>query len=266
MTVPARPDRPPVRKTDVLFRDDQIDPARLTDEIRRLRRSGRRAALIDSGVYGMTELEWLAGEKLILYGSDAAGRSGPDLVRLGEDLRKAGGRALYLLTGPWNGDADRPGPSFDDLILMGRSGWDIHVSNRERERDLGRLSDLARACAEGGGLLVYYHAGRLDPRLEDLAGSGAWIHLSEDSLAEDADVLRVKDAAAAAGRAGTGVVLHAPVALNVARIKAAVEAGVKLLLETPPSDYRSPLRELEALSRKARLSPRTYYLDPSVLP
>ncbi|MBN2207587.1 MAG: hypothetical protein JW742_09300 [Candidatus Aminicenantes bacterium] len=266
MTAMARRDGSPAGTSELLFRDDQIDPLRLTDEIRRLRRSGRRAALIDSGVYGLNDLEWLAEEQIILYSSDAAGRSGPDLVRIGEDVRKAGGAALYLVAGPWDGDAGRPRPAFEDLVLMGRSGWDLHVSNRERERDPGRLAELSRACREGGGFLVYYHTGPLGPWLEDLAGNGAWIHLTEDSLAKDEDILTIKDAAEAAARGGTGVILHAPKAGSVGRIKDAVRAGVLLRLETPPSDYRSPLRELEAVSAKTRLGPRAFYLDPSVLP
>jgi hypothetical protein len=267
MSAGSRRGRRAGQEKDVLFRDDRIDPQRLTDEIRRLRRAGRRAALLDSGVFGMADLEWLAAERLVLLGSDASGRPGADLVRLGEDLRRGGGRGTYLLGGSWDGSGKGgPRPSFDDLLLMGRAGWDIHVSDRERERDADRLCDLARACREGGGLLVYYRTGRIEARLEDVAASGAWVHLSEDGLADESDVLRVRDAAAAAGRSGTGVVLHAPAARNVALLKDAVKAGALLVLGTPPSDYRSPLRELEALAAKAKLDRRAYYLDPSVLP
>lgn len=266
MTAVTRRDALPAKAAEVLFRDDQIEPLRLIDEVRGLRGSGRRAALIDSGVFSLSDLEWLARETIVLYSSDAAGRSGADLVRVGEDVRKAGGTALYLAAGPWEGDAGRPRPSYDDLILMGRAGWDIHVSNRERDREPGRLCEIARACREGGGFLVYYHGGPLGAWLEDLAGNGAWIHLTEDSLVEDEDVLRVKDAAAAAGRSGSGIVLHAPKAASVARIRDAVRAGARLRLETPPSDYRSPLRELEDIAARTRLGPRTFYLDPSVLP
>lgn len=231
----SRQDRPLGKPGEVLFRDDQIDPLHLTDEIRFLRGKGRRAALIDSGVYGMTELGWLAEEKLTLYTSDGAGRPGPDLIRIGEDLRRSGGRSIYFQSGSWEGEEGGLPPAFADLIGMGRSGWDIHISNRERERDPIRLSELGRACREGRGLLVYYHAGPLGPWLEDLAGSGAWVHLSEAGLSDDGDVLRVKDAAATARREKSGLILHAPSVRNIAWVRDIFKAGVLVFLETPPA-------------------------------
>jgi len=251
---------------EVLFRDDQIDGPALTDEIRRLRRAGRRAALIDTGRYEAAELEWLAKEGLRLYMSDEAGRSVADILWIGADIRRAGGAVSYFLSGTWDGGSAPNRPLFADLLDIGRSGIDLHVSNREHERDPGRLNELAWACREGGGWLVYYHAGPLGPWLEELARCGAWIHLIEDSLSDADDDLLVRDAQAAAGRLGFGIILHAPAARDIARLKDLIRAGVTVLLETGPSDYRSPLRELEAEAGKVRLGPRMYYLDANVLP
>jgi hypothetical protein len=259
-------DRAGFKKNEVLFRDDQIDPLRLTDEIRRLGRGGRKAALLDTGVFGLVELEWLAKEGLRLYTSDEAGRPAPDLIRIGEEIRKAGGGMFYFHNGTWDGDSSPAHPSFADLVDMGRSGIDIHVSNRERDRDPVRLCELARACREGRAWFVYYHAGRVSPWIEDLARCGAWIHLTEESLAADGDVLIVKDAAAAARRRGFNIILHLASVRNVSWVKDLLEAGVLVLMETAPSDYRSPLRELEAESKKTRLEPRTYYLNSPFLP
>ncbi len=251
---------------EVLFRDDQSDALGLTEEIRPSRRGGRHAALLDTGRLGLVELDWLAKEGLSLYTSDEAGRSAPDLIRIGEEIRKAGGGMFYFHNGAWDGDASPARPSFADLVDMGRSGIDIHVSNRERDRDPVRLCELARACREGRAWFVYYHAGRLSPWIEDLARCGAWIHLTEDSLSADGDVLIVKDAAAAARRRGFNIILHLASVRNVSWIKDLLKAGVLVLMETAPSDYRSPLRELEAESKKTRLERRMYYLNSTFLP
>ena len=259
-------DRAGFKKNEVLFRDDQIDPLRLTDEIRRLGKCGRKAALLDTGVFGLDELEWLAKEGLRFYTSDEAGRSGSDLLRIGEDIGKAGGRVYYFHHGAWDGDTATGRPSFTDLVNAGRSGIDIHVSNRESGRDPARLCELARACREGRAWLVYYHTGPLSAGIEDLARCGAWIHLTEGCLSGAGDILIVKDAAAAARRRGFNVILHVPAVRDVSWIRDLIEAKVLVLWETPPSDYRSPLRELEAESKKARLKSRMYYLDPTFLP
>jgi hypothetical protein len=261
-------DNEPIRSdaAEVLFRDDQIDGPALRDEIRRLRKAGRSAALLDTGRFETAELEWLAKEGLRLYMSDEAGRSASDILWIGTDVRRAGGVASYFLGGTWDGRPAPNRPSFADLLEIGRSGIDLHVSNRERERDPGRLNELAWACREGGAWLVYYHAGPLGPWLEELAGCGAWIHVSEDSLSGDDDALLVRDAQAAARRLGFDIILHAPAARDIVRLKDLIRTGVLVLLETGPSDYRSPLRELETMAGKVRLGPRMYYLDANVLP
>jgi hypothetical protein len=102
--------------------------------------------------------------------------------------------------------------------------------------------------------------------LEDLAGAGAWIHISDKSLAREDDVALLGDIQIAAAKRDTKIVLHVEAKTKLRWLKDIFAAGACLLFKTPPSDYRSARRVLEHQAKKKMLDGRSYYLHPTYLP
>jgi hypothetical protein len=154
---------------------------------------------------------------------------------------------------------------FADLLELGRSGILLYASNAKAARDFASLDALSNACAKGGTRFGYYHHGALVAALEDLARSGAWVHLDGRSLATDSDAALFADCARAGRDAGAGAILHMEAPLDPVWIADLIEAGAHILFLIPPSDYRSPYRPLEESARRLRLDPRAYYLFPAFM-
>jgi hypothetical protein len=133
---------------------------------------------------------------------------------------------------------------------------DVHLSNRDRPRPAGVLIGLARARRPGGAELVYYHHGPLPPELDELAESGAWVHVGDDGLDLEAEAGRMRDLARAGRRGRRGIVLHmekhAPPA-----VLADLRREGAILLSALPSPERLTVRPLP---------PRAYYLDTTFMP
>jgi hypothetical protein len=250
---------------DQVVRDDQADFPSLRDAAKSRRGSGDPLKLIDSGKLSVPELEWLGAAGAEIFTSDCAGRNAHDLALVSNAAGKGGARVAHFHHGPFlTKEGESPVP-FADLLELGRSGLLLYASNVKAARDFAALDALSNACAKGGTRFGYYHHGALVAALEDLARSGAWVHIDGRSLAADADVALLADCARAARAAGAGVVLHVDALLDPASIADLIEAGCHILFLTPPSDYRSPYRPLEERARRLRLDPRASYLFPAFM-
>ncbi|MCX6575530.1 MAG: hypothetical protein NTV82_03945, partial [Candidatus Aminicenantes bacterium] len=154
---------------------------------------------------------------------------------------------------------------FSGLLEMGRSGIDLHLSNKQQQREWGKLGELACACEKGGAWLVVYHHGPLAADLEGLARQGVCIHISDESLRSEQDVTALVDCAAAGRGRGTSLIFHLEHSMTLAWLENIFASGAFVLFQIPPTDYRSPLRPFETASKKRRPDSRSAYIDATFL-
>jgi hypothetical protein len=251
---------------EITVRDDQNDFTVFLDAARTARKSGGRLRLIDTGKFSPFELEWLAEASADLYTSDEVR---PNRFELGL-LSKAGarGKALiaYFQHGNLTGGPAESPTSAVFLAEAGRDGVDIHLSNRERPRDLAVLAEVAHSCREAGSRLVYYHHGSLDSGLGALVRSGGWVHLSDLTSPMADETALLADFSTEAAASGSGLVIHLEKALAAESVRDLLKAGAFVIFKTPPADRRSPLRALERQARKRAPDRRAYYLYLDFLP
>lgn len=155
--------------------------------------------------------------------------------------------------------------SFSDLRELARSGIYIHLSNKDEKRDFSELAELAYQARKGGSWLVYYHHGPLGVEVKDLARNGAWIHLSDASLSEAADLNLILDAAGLSARAGANLVVHVEKGLALDWLEEISGSGAALLFKILSDDSRRAMRALERKAKKRKLDFRSYYLYPSFM-
>lgn len=250
------------KRLGLTIRDDQQNPAWLLDAARLCRRKGARFRLIDSGVLDRFQLEWLMKEGVDFYSSDEARADFEELENLRLIGRGAGGRMIYFLRGrisPEEGESD-------GFLSLGRYGVDYHVSSREQARDIPRLIALSQGCRVRKGRLVYYHHGGLDPALEDLAATGAWIHMADVSLKGESEFSPVFEIVKAGRSAGAGLILHLEKGLEIPFLKALLEARALVLFKLGQFDYRSPLRSIEKAAARRKPPARSFYLYSDFMP
>jgi len=251
---------------EITTRDDQDDFAIFLDVARVARRSGGRLRLIDTGKFSPFELEWLAEAGADLYTSDEARPEKAELGLLAKACARGDAVIAYFHHGVLSGDPGTGPTSPGFLEEAGRDGVDIHISSRERARDLAVLAEIAHACGEAGSRLVYYHHGSLEDGLADLARSGGWIHLSDLKLPAGEQKALLTDISAEASASGSGLVIHLEKGLPVETVRDLLEAGAFVLFKTPPADRRSSFRALEQQARKRALDRRAFYLYLDFLP
>ena len=254
------------RGLEITTRDDQDDFTVFLDAARAARRNGGRLRLVDTGRFGAFELEWLAEAGADLFTSDEARPDRPALGLLAKACSRGDSSIAFFMGGPLEESAAAEAPSWSFLREIGRDGVDLHLSSRERERDLAELAETAHVCRKAGSRLAYYHHRPLEAGLENLARSGAWIHLPDESLDEAGRKTMLSDVIRAAAAAGAGVVLHLGRAHPVEPLRDYLEAGAHLLFGTPPGDPRTLLGSLENTARKRRLDRRAYYIHAFFLP
>jgi hypothetical protein len=249
----------------VIVRDDQSDFPTLLAAAGSGRRRGGLLKLIDTGTLPLSELEWLGEAGVEIYTSDQSRREARATILLSKAAAKGGAAAAYFHHGPLTDTPDGTALDVSSLLELGRSGLGVFVSNAKIRRDLAALVELAQACAKGGRPLVYYHHGPLDPAFESLAREGAWIHAAAPSLRTADDLVVFGDCVRAGRGKRGGVILHVDRELDPLWITDLLEAGVHVLFQTPPSDYRSPLRPLEIRAKSRSMDPRAFYLYPAFL-
>jgi hypothetical protein len=242
------------------LRDDRLDFPGLMDAAASCRRHGARLRLVDEGRLSVSELEWLGEAGADVYSSDKARADGAGLVLIRKATRRGGAAAVFFHHGPFAGGPTAVGLAYETLRELGRSGIDLHVSDKVHPRDAAQLGELAYDCGRGGAAFVFYHHGPLEARHEELAAQGVWIHLSNREAAGGDAVRAIADCARAARRARTGLVFHVEIPIDPELLSDIIAAGAVILFKTPPSDYRSPLRPFEDAAKAVRLDPRAYYL------
>jgi hypothetical protein len=251
---PTSPDR------TLTLRDDRLEFPGLLDTAAACRREGARLRLVDQGRLTVSELEWLGEAGASIYSSDKARVDGAELVLIRKAARRGDAVTAYFQDGPFADPAAPGGLAYETLRELGRSGLDLHVSDKVHPRDAARLGELAYDCGRGGAAFVLYHHGPIEGGLAELAGQGVWIHASSRDAAIPEGVPAMADCSRAARRARTGFVLHVENPIDPQALADLSAAGAVLLFKTPPSDYRSPLRPFEEAAAAVRIDPRAFYL------
>ena len=251
---------------EITMRDDQNEFTVFLDAARTARRSGGRLRLIDTGSFSVYELEWLAEAGADLYTSDEARPNRSELGLLSKACARGDALIAYLHHADLSGGPGESPTSSVFLAEAGRDGVDIHLSNRERPRDLALLTEVAQSCRGAGSRLVYYHHGSLDSSLGDLIRCGGWVHLSDLTSAIADEGALLLDFSAEAAASGCGLVIHLDKGLAAETVRDLLKAGAFVNFKTPPADRRSPLRALERQARKRAPDRRAYYLYLDFLP
>jgi len=250
----------------LVIRDDQFDGEALLEAARYADRRRIPLSVLDTGRFGLDDLESLARAGARLLTTDEA-RPKADEWEILQEACRAGGTRLAVF---WNGPlpaAEGPSPvswrSLEDLLA---SGLDLHVSNRAQPRDPDTLAALAVAGRKGKSFFVIYHAGPLVEGLVEPAGRRAWIHFADASVQDGpAAELAVRIARAAAD-AGSRAVAHIERGLEFDLLEELWGAGAALLFLTPPSDDRSRLRPVEVKAARRKVPARAYWLSTAFLP
>ncbi len=249
----------------VTIRDDQFEFPWLLDAARTSRHHGGRFRLVDSGRNDVVSLCWLIESGAEIYSSDEARPDRSQVLTVALAGRKSGTPTFYYIHGPLGPDpAAEAVPA--DLLELGRSGVDLHLSNRVRPRRTKDLLDLAQACRSGRSRLVYSHFGRLEPFLENLAGAGAWIHWPAEDLDSEAGHFLLADVLRAARASGGGLILHLEQAWPAATLRRLFESGAFLVFRVPLGEASAELRRFEAQASRRRPDFRAYYLHLEILP
>lgn len=253
-------------RRDLVIRDDQFDYEALRDAVRYAGRRRIRLSLLDTGRFGLAELEALARGGARILTSDEARPRADEWEILLEAGREGGTRLSVFWNGPLPGADMSSGvtaPALEDLL---RSGMDFHVSDRTHPREPERLAALAAAARKGKAYFVLYHIGPLAPELAGLASLRAWVHFSDAAIADETAAALAIELARAAARSGSKAVLHVERGLALELLEALESAGAALVFLTPPSDDRSLLRPVERRAQRRKLPARAFHLSTAFLP
>lgn len=241
-------------------RDDLYSFPWLLDAARRCRGRGGRFRLLDSGTLDRFDLEWLVSSGADLYTSDLVSREVTDLDLLQKMARRGRSVLAYLVQSSLQPGEESQASSAEELLSLGWSGIDIHISNREEKRDLPHLGTVADSCVRGGGWFVYYHHGGAEVGLKDLAERRAWIHLFESGLQETEDKELLLELVRISHAQGRRTVIHLETGGDFTLLADLMDAGAHIVFHNTLIDYRSPLRGLERQARKKKLPLRAYYV------
>lgn len=253
-------------RQNLVIRDDQFDFTALVDAARYADRRRIPLSLLDTGRFGLDEVESLARAGARILTSDEARPRAEEWEFLLEACRAAGTHLSAFWSGPLPGAEAESGltlVALDDLL---RAGLDFHISNRTHPRDAGTLAGLAAAAKKGRAYFVIYHVGPLAAGLHGPAERRAWIHFSDASIEDEAGAILAVEIARTATRSGSRAAIHVERGLALELLEGLWAAGAALLFTTPPSDDRSLLRPVERKAARRKLPPRAYRLSTAFLP
>ncbi len=240
-------------------RDDQYDKDWISDAAEMCREKGYHFRLIDTGRFEKTELLWLIGSGLDLYTDDRARKEFNEIEELTLECLKKNTFLAYLHTGGFDKDKESELSVFSELKRIARCGAHIYLSSREVKREAAHIQELSVSCKEGNTRLVYYHHGPVEPVLVEAGNNGAWIHISEKSVAEEQRLL-LEDLCHSCRSGGGGLIVHLEDEAEYELVKDLIEAGAYVLFLYGLFDYRSPFRKLKEKAEQKDFDFRAYYL------
>ncbi len=252
-------------KADLTFRDDQHNYDWLLDALNKGKPSRIRFRIVDSGEYEGHQLEKMVGLGADLYTSDRLRKDVLELEFILKAAKSGGAIVATFLHNEIVSEEEFGYIPLASLAHLGRLGLFIHVSNREKERNLADLSFMAVECRKGSSHLVYYHHGRVTPELVSLAKEGIWIHVSNKSIQSEDDLFLFLDMTAAARMSGTNCVLYVEQEMDFSSLHQAVKSPALVLFKTAPKDFKSPLRPLVDKAKSKHLDYRAFYLYSTFL-
>jgi len=244
----------------ITVRDDQYDKDWISDAAEMCRKKGYRFRLIDTGRFERTELLWLIGSGLDLYTDDRARNEFNEVEELTLECLKKNTFLAYLHTGEFDKDEESERSVFSELQRVAQCGTHIYLSNREVKREAAHIQELSVSCKDGNTQLVYYHHGPLEPVLMEAANNGAWIHISEKSVAEEQRLL-LEDLCHSCRAGGGGLIVHLEDEAEYELVKDLIVAGAYVLFLYGLFDYRSPFRKLKEKAEQKDFDFRAYYLQ-----
>jgi len=239
------------REVDLTFCDDQHDYDRLLDVLRGGKPRGVRFRLVDSGKFEGHQLEKMVGMGADLYTSDYVRKDVLELEFILKAAKSGGTIVAFLLQNEIVYEEKHGFIPLSSLAHLGRQGLFVHVSNREKDRNLADLSQIAVECRKGSSRLIYYHHGRMTPEFVGLAKEGIWIHVSNKSIQSEDDLLLFLDMTAVARTSGANCVLYVEKEMSFSFLREAVKSPALVLFKTAPVDFKSPFKPLvdEAMSK-----------------
>ncbi len=253
-------------RQDLVIRDDQFGYEALLEAARYAVRRRIRLSLLDTGRFGLDEVESLARAGARILTSDEARSRTDDWEILQEACRGAGTHLSVFWNGPLPAGEEASGTSFQTVEdLLGR-GVDLHISDRKHARDAGSLAGLAAAARRGKGFFVFYHIGPLVAELVEPAKRRAWVHFSDAGVVDEPAALLAVEIAQAAAGSGSRAAVHIERGLPLELLEELWTAGAALIFLTPPSDDRSLLRPLERKAARRKLPARAFHLSTAFLP
>ncbi len=253
-------------RQDLVIRDDQFEYQALLDAVAYSRRRRIRLSLIDTGRFGLNDVEALARGGARVLTSDEARPRADEWEVLVEACREGGTHLSVFWNGPLPAageEAPVPRQALEDLL--GR-GMDIHLTDRVHVREAGTLAGLASAAKRGRGYLVFYRIGPPVDELSGAAGRRAWVHFTDRDSAEEGWTGPALEIARAAVASGVRAVVHVERGLPLDLLEELWGAGAALVFLTPPSDDRSLLRSIERKSSRRKLPERAFHLSTAFLP
>ncbi len=253
-------------RQDLVIRDDQFDLEALRDAVAYARRRGIRLSLLDTGRFGLADIEGLAvGGARVLTSDEARPRSGEWEILL-EACRRGGTRLSAFWNGPLPAAGEGPGFSARTLEDLLGGGLDLHLSDRVHGRDAGALAELASVARRGRGYFVLYRIGPPLAALAEAAGRRAWVHFGDRDAADEGWAAPALEIARAASSSGARAVVHVERGLPLDLLEELWDAGAALVFLTPPSDEGSLLRPVERKAARRKLPARAFHLSTAFLP
>ncbi len=252
-------------KMDLTFRDDQHDYAWLLDVLRMRKPRGNRFRLVDSGVLEGHQIETMVGMGADLYTSDRARNNILELESILMTAKSGGTIVASLLQNEIVSEEEPGFIPLASLANLGRQGLFFHVSNRERDRKLADLSQIAVECRKGSSRLIYYHHGPMTPEFVGLAKEGIWIHVSNKSIQSEDDLFLFLDMTSAARLSGANCVLYVEKEMSLSSLREVVKSPAIVLFKTTPVDFKSPFKPLADEAMKKHLDFRAFYLYSTFL-
>jgi hypothetical protein len=253
-------------RQDLVIRDDQFDYEALLDAVHYAGRRRIRLSLLDTGRFGLAEVEALARGGARVLTSDEARPRADEWEILLEAGREGGTHLSVFWNGPFPAAGESPAVSLQALEDLLARGMDFHLSDRAYTRDAATLAGLAAASKKGAGYFVLYHLGLPVVGLAGIAGLRAWIHFTDKDSSDERWAGPAVEIARAASSSGARAAVHIERGLPLEVLETLWDAGAALVFLTPPSDDRSLLRPIERRAVRRRLPARAFHLSTAFLP